>query len=403
MAEPEIALVFSPEVWVEALHRYFTDHGGARVRQIVMEPGLALEEDFHTLVVSHRWPALTRPFVDALHQRRRTVLGVFDPLEPAGAGFLAGLGVDRVIPADAAMSQFLEYLHELAPQPNGATSDAELAQILGEPWEPGGPARHRGAVIALGGTSGAGATEISVHLAKAIHEHGSSVVLVDADEFAPSVGQRLGLPIEPNVRTAVDAVDYGMGTLAAAVTRHSEGFDVLAGIPNVAAWSQMRPGEMIDVISELRELRDVVVVNVSHCVEDVSCGTRGRFGVSRAVLAEADAVIGVGSGNPVGVVRLLNWIADVRGLAVETPVLLVVNRGPGEPFKRGEIDDEIRRTYPPRSLTFVPFDRRVDSATWRSELVSRGPFARAVDELARDVLDGLDACAGEVLAGGRPS
>ena len=50
MVEPEVALVFSPETWVEELHRYLADHGGARVRQIVMEPSLALDEQYDTLV-----------------------------------------------------------------------------------------------------------------------------------------------------------------------------------------------------------------------------------------------------------------------------------------------------------------------------------------------------------------
>ena len=33
MSEPEIALVFTAEPWVEELHRYLSDHGGARVRR----------------------------------------------------------------------------------------------------------------------------------------------------------------------------------------------------------------------------------------------------------------------------------------------------------------------------------------------------------------------------------
>jgi len=82
--EAELALVFSPELWVEELHRHCTDHGGARVRQVVLDPDLALEEQFDVLVVSHRWPALSRGFVDALHERVRRVLGVFDPHDPAG-------------------------------------------------------------------------------------------------------------------------------------------------------------------------------------------------------------------------------------------------------------------------------------------------------------------------------
>ncbi len=57
--EPTVALVFSPEPWVEELHRHLAHHGGARVRQIVVEPSVALDEEYDALVVSDRWPALT--------------------------------------------------------------------------------------------------------------------------------------------------------------------------------------------------------------------------------------------------------------------------------------------------------------------------------------------------------
>ena len=92
MPEPEVALVFSPEAWVEGLHRHLTDHGGARVRQVIVDPSLAFDEEYGTLVVSHRWPGLTRTFIDAVHRRGRSLLGVFDPEEPAGREFLGSLG-----------------------------------------------------------------------------------------------------------------------------------------------------------------------------------------------------------------------------------------------------------------------------------------------------------------------
>jgi hypothetical protein len=43
----------------------------ARVRQIVMEPSVALDEEYDTLVVSHRWPALSRPLIAGVHDRGR--------------------------------------------------------------------------------------------------------------------------------------------------------------------------------------------------------------------------------------------------------------------------------------------------------------------------------------------
>ena len=66
MHEPEVAIVFTPEIWVEELHRYFTDHGGARVRQLVVDPALAVSEQYSVLIVSWRWPSLTRVLLSIL-------------------------------------------------------------------------------------------------------------------------------------------------------------------------------------------------------------------------------------------------------------------------------------------------------------------------------------------------
>src|SRR5919201_2104965 len=115
MSEPEVALVFSPEAWVEGLHRHLTDHGGARVRQVIVDPALAFDEDYGTLVVSHRWPGLTRAFVEAIHRRGRRILGVFDADESSGRDFLVALGVDRVLASDASMAEFVDVFTALAP------------------------------------------------------------------------------------------------------------------------------------------------------------------------------------------------------------------------------------------------------------------------------------------------
>ena len=56
VSEPEVALAFTADIWVEELHRHLTDHGGARVRTLLVEPEGALEEAYDVLVAGHRWP-----------------------------------------------------------------------------------------------------------------------------------------------------------------------------------------------------------------------------------------------------------------------------------------------------------------------------------------------------------
>lgn len=390
MAEPEIALVFSPEAWVEGLHRHLTDHGGARVRQVIVDPSLAFDEEYGTLVVSHRWPGLTRTFVEAVHRRGRCLLGVFDPDEPAGRDFLGSLGVDGILASDSSMAEFVEAFGALAPahhQPAPSATALEVAFEGRKAPDPiaNGDRSRRGRLVAIGGTPGAGATELAIAFTAALGGPGARAVLVDADEVVPSIAQRLGLPIEPNLRSAIESVEYGMGDIDATIVRAARQLDVLSGLPNVGAWAQVRPSEVLDVIEAIGRTRQFVVANFASRLEDVGSGGRCRHGISRAVVSEASDVVGVAPATPVGITRLLGWVIDVRALNAGTTVHLAINRAPRDAFRRAELDQEIRRTFDPASLVFLPHDSRVEAAAWSGALVSYGPYAKAVAELATRV------------------
>jgi len=138
---------------------------------------------------------------------------------------------------------------------------------------------------------------------------------------------------------------------------------------------------------ELRRLRDHVVVNVGALTEDLARqGAADRYGVTREVLAAADAIVGVGVATPVGIARLVAWIADVVAIAPGRPVHLAVNKVSPSRFVRGEVEGEILRSFAPASLHFVPFDEAVETAAWSGALVAPGPFTKAVDALAAAAL-----------------
>jgi MinD-like ATPase involved in chromosome partitioning or flagellar assembly len=391
MPEPEVALVFSPEAWVEGLHRHLTDHGGARVRQVIVDPTLAFDEEYGTLVVSHRWPGLTRAFVEAVHRRGRCLLGVFDPEEPAGREFLASLGIDRVLASDASMAEFVDAFTVLAPEQNqpvpsiSALEAAVEGQRVPTPTANGDRLRSW-RLFAVGGTPGAGSTELAIAFTVRLRSQGGRAALVDADEVVPSIAQRLGLPIEPNLRSAIESVEYGMGDVDAAIVRAARKLDVLSGLPNVGAWSQVRPTEVLDVIEAVGRTRRYVIANVASRLEDVGRGGRSRYGISRAVVCDASDVIGVAPATPVGVTRLLGWVADVRSLNAGATIHLAINRAPRDAFRKAELAQEIRRTFEPESLVFLPHDPRVEAAAWSGTLVANGPYSKAVAELATKVV-----------------
>jgi MinD-like ATPase involved in chromosome partitioning or flagellar assembly len=388
VTEPEIALVFTAEPWVEELHRHLSDHGGARVRSLVVEESVALEETYDVLVVSHRWPALTQAFVGDLHERGRRVLGVHDVAEPASRAHLAAVDVDAVIEADAGPDAFVRALATLGSQPGRRRPVGVL------------PAAARAArLVAVGGAPGVGRTEIALELACSTART-SACTFVDCDDVAPSVAQRLGLAIEPNLRTAIDAVEHGRGDLATAVLEVSgTGLGVVGGISSPVGWTQVRPGEVVRVIDRLAESVGTVIVDGVGSLEDLGGPPRGRFATAQALAREADVLVAVCDASPVGVTRLLSWTVAARRFAPETPIVVVVNRAPASAFRRGELYDEITSSVHVVDVGFVPTDSHVTVAAWAGQPVARGRFTRAlartsevVRELPRRVIGvGVDA------------
>lgn len=370
IVEPTVALVFSPEQWVEDLHRHLAHHGGARVRQIVVEPAVALDEVYDALVVSDRWPALTLGFVGAVHERGRLVLGVFDPDEPAGKDHLLALGVDATIAADSAMAEFVAVLGGFHAGPGRVE---EVATKRGATDDDRDPAES--SLVVVSGPRGSGVTEVALGLACALAARHAPVVLLDAHETAPGVAGRVGLGLEPNLRSAIDACAHGLGALDDAVVQLASpaprSLGVVAGFPSSVAAAQVMPRDVLDVVQMVRRGPRRVVVDTDE-----------SSSMTRALLGAATAVVGVVTASPVGVVRALEWAAEIERKAPGAPLHLAVNRAPSSRYRQAEVRSEIVRTVALASLTWIPHDRAVEAAAWDGEPVTRGAFRSAVQRLA---------------------
>ncbi len=375
MTEPEIALAFTADVWVEELHRHLTDHGGARVRTLLVEPEGALEESYDVLVAGHRWPALTRALVADVHAHGRAVVGVHDREEIASREHLVALGVDVLVDSDAGPDAFVRAIVSVAGRRDDRFQSGGAVAVS-----------RVGRLVTIGGIQGTGRTEIAIELALALGRR-ASVVLVDADDVAPAIATRLQMPIEPNVRTAIDAVEHGRGELERCVlSEASSRLRVVTGLPNASAWAQVRPSEIIRVVDRVADDADFVIVDGAGTIEDLGHGsTRGRFATARALVAEADVLVVVCDSSPHGIGRFLAWSVEALDLAPEVSLVAVVNRAPDARFRRAEIYDEISTSLPSVEVAFVPTDRHVGDAAWSGATVRRGAFTRAVASLAERV------------------
>lgn len=373
--EVDIAIVVSPRDWAERVHRFAADHGGARVRARVLDAREALEADYDVLVAEDLTSFLTPRLIDELHRRGRRVLGVHDPAEPWGAERLAELGVDDQVRSDADPEEFLRAVQSLAAV---LDLDQELSALVEAPTvDTVTPAR--GLVVAVGGPSGGpGATEVAIGLARGLVDRGEVVALVDADDVAPAVAQRLGLPLHPNIRSAIDRIEHRTGPVTETL-QDVQGTGVLVGLTSPHDWHAVRPFEVSGAIDELAARHDAVVLDIGHGLDDLAVTTgHGRHAMSRTALSAADLLVAVALPTPVGVARLVGWASEAATVAPEAVLHVVVNRAGSGPFVRREVEAEIRRVLEPASVVFLPVDARVERASWDGGPPAEGPFTRAI-------------------------
>jgi hypothetical protein len=372
LTEIEVALAISARDWPDRVHRFLADHGGARVRAQILSADEATSEAFQVLIIDDICSFLTPRFVEKMRRQRRMVLGVFDPIEaPDGKERLLECGVDLVIEADAEADEFVIALRTLALTEEPVPT--EVAPVAMAP-------SRRNLYVVGGPPGGCGATELAVALTHRLSISGATV-LIDADEVSASVAQRLGLPLLPNVRSALDALNHRPDTLVKALVP-CDRFMVLTGLSGERDWMEVRPGQIGDLLAELRGQFRHVVVNCGSLLEQVGFAETGRFGITRQVVASADLLVGVGLPTPVGITRLLAWAADSTALNATAFMHLVVNRRPPSRYRRAEVVEEIDRAIPGVAISFLPEDPGVETAAWRGSLVYSGLYVRTVRKLA---------------------
>ncbi len=388
--EPVVCFGSSQRSWVTDLISYVSDHGGIRVVGTVLTQDDALAMAYDVLVIDDVSSVLTPRLVDRLHTAGRVVVGVCDPERGAASQErVLAAGVDSAVAANAPAGDLVRAINEALRQRG---IDEEFADLVDEfagepgPTEPGDAAVSgdgHGVIVAVTGSDGA--TEVATGIAGLMVRRQISCVLVDMDTVEPSLAQRLGMRLTPNIFTATEHLRL-RSSLDDAFTYHPEGFAVIAGIPNPREWENLSETEAADLVTELATGFEVVVVKTSRHLEDLAgmAGGTGRFDVARRMMTVADHTLVVTSASPLGMTRLLTLAGDQSRLTA-APIHVVVNQAPSSQFIRGEISEELHRSLTPASLTFLPVDPRIRKASWQGDLVTSGPFMRRLSRVVDQV------------------
>ncbi len=390
LRETEVAIALSARDWSDRLHRFLADHGGARVRLTAMGPEDLVAEPFDVLLIDDICSFLTPRLIERLQVSGRQVVGVYDPAEFAsGKDRLLECGVADVIEAEAHPDEFVAVLSRVAAE----ILVNEQGRDTGPEVDVDSHTEARAPVIVVSGPpGGTGTTEVALALSLCLRRRELDVVLIDGDDHAPSLAQRLGLPLHPNLRTAIDIAEHRTGSVSSALHSIAGGLRVMPGLPNVDDWAEVRPLHVADVVEQLRPACDVMVIDVGCQLDSKTDGGRlSRHRITHQLIAGADQVVGVGLADPVGIARLIDWLSSVGGIVARS-VDVLLNRTPRDSFRRNELIAELTRSYQPSSLGLLPEDRKVAAHRWDGTPVQGGRFYRGVDRWAHSfVVPGLSS------------
>ncbi len=376
--EPVIAIAGSQRSWAAELVRFLSDFGGARFMGTVLTARQALESTYEVLLIDDITSYLSPRLIERVRGSGRKVIGVYDPESgDRGRKRLRTMGVDAVIPADAGAEAILETIAAIGPgRPARAVAEATPTP------EPDAPVR----VTAIAGGDLAG--DFAVALGGSFRASNRTTLLLEADTVTPMMAQRLSMPMVPNLLTALDAHIQLRGDVRDSFLAGPYGVTLLTGIPEVSEWETIRSDEVIDLVETAAEWFDELIVKVSPFLENLAgFGSRGgRFEVNRSMVGLARDVVYVAEPTPVGLSRSLRWIAQARRLTAAR-LHIVFGGAATTSFQRGELSDELTRSYLPSSITWLPVDNGRDRAVWNGTAIPRGPFIKTVERLGATILE----------------
>lgn len=260
-----------------------------------------------------------------------------------------------------------------------------------------------GALVAVWGpTGGPGRSTVAATLADEIARLGLGTLLIDADVYGGGIATMLGLLDEsPGIVAAARQAGNGRldaDALAALCWAAEPGLRVLTGLPRADRWPELRPSAIERMLAVARSMAAFTVLDVGFCVEsdeELSFDTAAprRNGATLAMLDAADVVIAVGSGDTLGLARLLRGLDDLKEAGITSPVWIVLNRVRPS-ATRGSASTELAAAVlrfagqPPAA--YLPYDQAgVDAALLAglpiARVAPRSSFRAAVIDLAMAV------------------
>jgi MinD-like ATPase involved in chromosome partitioning or flagellar assembly len=348
------------------------------------------------VVVSSGLPRLDANVVMMLHANQVAVIGCVDGEASPEALRLRAIGVDEVVSVRGSFAALLACIgaQSVSRDENRVGSSVATTSVTSV---------ASGALVAVWGPVGSpGRSSVAIALADEVARAGADSLLIDADVYSSSVAQSLGIIDDaPGIAAACRHADSGtldVAGLAQLCAQVGHGPRVLTGLPRADRWMELRPSGLVRLWEVARSLSPFVVVDCGFALdhdEDVLFDTLAprRNAATLTALENADVVVAVGGGEPVGIARLVRGLMDLRDVVPDAEIRVVVTRVRPEPIgakPERQIRAALARHAGVADVVCIPddrlaYDRAARDGRTLGEVMPRSPARLALQSFAADV------------------
>ncbi len=227
------------------------------------------------------------------------------------------------------------------------------------------PSAPRGKLIAVWGPKGApGRSTIAIELAAELAAAEPETLLIDGDLYGGDITQMLGIVEElPTIvwaaRLAADD-ELEAGRLALDLRRAGRpGPVVLPGLPRAELWAEVSDYGWRRLLTVARASFRFTICDVGFCLEAEASPYpgvgEGRNRAARAAVRDADQVVAVCSGDPIGIKSFLWAYSELRELAGADNIVIVANRV--RMSEASAIGDLLRKHVGQRPVAYIADSR----------------------------------------------
>ncbi len=313
--DAQVALVAgeAPGLDADAIRRLRRE--GVEPVGVVSEASADAVERLQRIGVRHVLPATAMGDLGAHLRRASHVAGAPAAAAPAAApGRHAGGGPTS--PRDAVRTERSSADEDERPREEGRSDE----RAAGRP----------GRTVVVWGPAGApGRTTVALGFASELATRGFDPLLIDADPWGASVAQRLGVLDEVSgLLAAARLAARGEGRVSLQdVARRVGALRIVSGLPRPDRWHEVG-ADVVDALVAAGE--GFRVLDTGASLEDDSLaefsGRPGRNALTLTALTGADAVVVVGTPDPIGLARLARGLDDLQAHLAGQPLHVVLNR-----------------------------------------------------------------------------